>query len=207
LSALGPLFIFRYMAKSRKASGGSGKKAAASRPKYDPRKRRLIVFVATFLGLLLVGAILYPLFSIALAEPLRGFMAFTAHICGGILGIFYSDVSVSSRFLTLRGFSVEIIEECTGIFEMLIFLAALISYPASWRSKLIGILLGLPALYLFNVIRIVFLTMVGVYYLNLFDFMHLYFWQATLILMITSVWVLWILLVVGREKRSSTLFS
>jgi len=134
-------------------------------------------------------------------------MAFTAEICGGILGVFYDDVTVTSRFMTFRGFSVEIIEECTGIFEMLIFLAALISYPAAWRSKLLGFLLGIPALYLFNVIRIVFLTVVGVYYRDLFDFMHLYFWQATLILMITTVWVLWILLVVSREKKSSLLLS
>jgi len=64
------------------------------------------------------------------------------------------------------------------------------------------IYLGLPALYLFNVLRIIFLTVVGVYYHDLFDFMHLYFWQATLILMITSVWVMWILLVVSREKKT-----
>ncbi len=134
-------------------------------------------------------------------------MAITATICGGILDIFYNDVTVFGRYLTFNGFSVEIIEECTGIFEMLIFLAALISYPASWRSKLIGFLLGIPALYAFNVIRIVFLAFVGAHYHKLFDFMHLYFWQATLILMITTVWVLWILLVVGREKKTPEIFS
>ena len=138
---------------------------------------------------------------------LRGFMAVTAHICGGVLDVFYDNVGVSDRYMTFRGFSVEIIEECTGIFEMLIFLAALISYPASWKSKLYGFLMGIPALYLFNIIRIVFLTVVGAYYRNMFDFMHLYFWQATLILMITTVWVLWILLVVSREKKASMLLS
>jgi hypothetical protein len=30
--------------------------------------------------------------------------------------------------------------------------------------------------------------------------MHLYFWQATLILMITSVWLLWIIKVVRNEE-------
>ena len=30
--------------------------------------------------------------------------------------------------------------------------------------------------------------------------MHLYFWQATLILMITSVWLLWIFKVVRHEE-------
>ena len=195
------------MDKSEKASRSGSKDASKKRILPDPRKRRLVVFVATFLGVLLIGAVLYPHFSIAAAEPLRDFMAVTAHICAGILNTVSDDVSVDGRFLSYRGFSVEIIEECTGLFEMLIFLAALLSYPASWKAKGIGLILGLPALYLFNIVRIVFLTVVGVYQRTLFDFMHLYFWQGTLILMITSVWVLWILLVVGREKKSSAILS
>jgi len=190
------------MGKSGRASNRRGKTPAASSGTTDFRKRRLVRFVITFLGILIVGAILYPYLSIALDEELRGFMAVTARACGGLLDIVSSDVSVSDRYLTFHGFSVEIIEECTGIFEMLIFLAALMSYPASWRSRVVGFTLGLPALYLFNVLRIIFLTVVGVYYHDLFDFMHLYFWQATLILMITSVWVMWILLVVSREKKT-----
>jgi hypothetical protein len=31
--------------------------------------------------------------------------------------------------------------------------------------------------------------------------MHIYFWQATLILMITSVWLLWIFKVVRHESE------
>jgi len=199
--------MLSHMDKSGKASRSGPKDASKKKMLPDPRKRRLVVFVATFLGVLLIGAVLYPHFSIAAAEPLRDFMAVTAHICAGILDTVSDDVSVDGRFLSYRGFSVEIIEECTGLFEMLIFLAALLSYPASWKAKGIGLILGLPALYLFNIVRIVFLTVVGVYQRTLFDFMHLYFWQGTLILMITSVWVLWILLVVGREKKSSAILS
>jgi exosortase H (IPTLxxWG-CTERM-specific) len=189
-------------------ASGKKKQSLPDKPRRtDRRKRRLIIFVVTFLGLLTVGAILYPFLSIAFDSQLKGFMAMTATVCGGMLDLFYNNVSVSGRYVLFHGFSVEIIEECTGIFEMLIFLAALISYPASWRSKLIGFILGIPALYLFNVIRIVFLSFIGAHYHRLFDFMHLYFWQATLILMITTVWVLWILLVVGREKKTSEIFS
>lgn len=194
------------MGKPKTASGKKSPKPKKPRP-ADNRKRRLITFVLVFLGLLTVGAIIYPFLSIAFDRQLKGFMAITASICGGILNLFFADVSVAGRYLSFQGFSVEIIEECTGIFEMLIFLAALISYPASWRSKLIGFLLGIPTLYAFNVIRIAVLAIVGAHYYKLFDFMHLYFWQATLILMITTVWVLWILLVVGREKKTTEIFS
>ncbi len=195
------------MGDSGKASGeaitGRSKQGRVSRA----QKRRLAAFVLTFLALLAVGAVLYPYFSIAFDSELKGFMALTATVCGGLLDIFFDDVYATGRLMSFHGFSVEIIEECTGIFEMLIFLAALISYPASWRAKSIGILLGIPTLYLFNVVRIVFLAVVGAHYAGLFDFMHLYFWQSTLILMITTVWVIWILLVVSREKKSAAIFS
>ena len=90
--------------------------------------------------------------------------------------------------------------ECTGIFEALIFLAAVLAYPTTWGKKFIGIGLGVPILYAFNVLRILVLLEVGCHWIALFDFMHLYFWQATLILMITSVWLLWILKVVRHEE-------
>jgi len=134
--------MLSHMDKSEKASRSGSKDASKKRILPDPRKRRLVVFVATFLGVLLIGAVLYPHFSIAAAEPLRDFMAVTAHICAGILDTVSDDVSVDGRFLSYRGFSVEIIEECTGLFEMLIFLAALLSYPASWKAKGIGLISG-----------------------------------------------------------------
>lgn len=169
--------------------------------------KRMIRFVVTVLILLVIGAVLYPFISIALAKELRGFMAITARLCGSVLTILVGEVEIADRVVTLPRFSIEIVEECTGVFEMLIFLAALLAYPASWRSKLIGFLTGLPALYLLNIIRIIFLAIIGGNWPILFDFMHLYFWQATLILMITTIWVLWIVIVVNREKKTAHLLA
>jgi archaeosortase B (VPXXXP-CTERM-specific) len=94
---------------------------------------------------------------------------------------------------------VHIIEECTGVYEVLIFAAAVLAFPTIWPKKWVGLGLGLPLLYFFNVLRIAVLILVGKYMPQYFDFMHLYFWQATLILMITSVWLLWITQVVNRD--------
>ena len=105
--------------------------------------------------------------------------------------------------MQLGSFNVLIIEECTGIFEVLIFLAAVLAYPTGWVDKLIGIALGVPILYAFNIARILVLLWVGRFHNELFEFMHIYFWQATLILMITSVWLLWILKVVRRDEPSA----
>jgi hypothetical protein len=44
------------------------------------------------------------------------------------------------------------------------------------------------------------LILVGRYYAPAFDFMHLYFWQATMIVWITLVWLLWIMKVVRDDE-------
>jgi exosortase/archaeosortase family protein len=67
--------------------------------------------------------------------------------------------------------------------------------------------MGIPLLYLFNVVRIIVLILVGKFWPSIFDFMHIYFWQATLILMITSVWLLWIFKVVRDDETGTALRS
>jgi exosortase/archaeosortase family protein len=56
-----------------------------------------------------------------------------------------------------------------------------------------------PTIYAFNLARIVMLLWVGRHANDYFEFIHVYFWQATLILVITSLWLVWIHLVVGDE--------
>jgi archaeosortase B (VPXXXP-CTERM-specific) len=113
--------------------------------------------------------------------------------------LFSDAVILRETMVVFSGFSVQIIEECTGLYEVLIFSAAVLAFPTTLVKKGIGIGLGAPILYGVNVLRIAFLMLVGQYYPSSFDFMHLYFWQATLILMITSVWLLWIFKVVRYE--------
>jgi exosortase H (IPTLxxWG-CTERM-specific) len=173
----------------------------------DPRRKQLIRFIILFSILVIVGAVAYPYLSIAFNDTLKKFMAMTARICATLLSPFYSSLHLGDRVFTVRGFSIEIIEECTGLYEMLLLGAAILAYPATWKSKGLGILIGLPLIYLFNIIRIMFLAVVGVHFRSLFNFMHIYFWQATLVIMIATVWLLWIRLVASREKKSSSIFS
>lgn len=158
-------------------------------------------FVFLFLIYLGVVAVVYPLLTNEFYFIVEGMMVGTAQVEGFILGIFSSTANATGKLVTFGSFPVKIIEECTGIYEILIFMAAVMAFPTSLKKKGIGLAFGIPLLYLFNVIRILVLILVGSYYYEIFDFMHLYFWQVTLILMITSVWVLWILKVVKREEK------
>jgi exosortase H (IPTLxxWG-CTERM-specific) len=129
-------------------------------------------------------------------------MTSTAFICGNFLSVFTDNTGYDGVFVSFKGFPVEIIDECTGLFEMLIYIAAVISFSTTIRKKLIGIAIGIPAIYIFNVIRIIILLVVGAGSQKAFEFMHLYLWQVTLIIMIAAIWVGWLYLVVYREKRT-----
>jgi archaeosortase B (VPXXXP-CTERM-specific) len=181
-----------------------------SNPSAEPRSgSRLLAFwrnpayrfALLFLLYLWVLATAYPLFRERYLFVIDGLASFTAWVEYLTLGLFTDVVEYSDKLVSFQGFSVKIIEECTGIYEVLIFVAAVTAFPTGWKDKAIGIGLGVPLLYGFNVVRILFLVVVGHYWPDAFEFMHLYFWQATLIVMITSVWLLWIFQVVRRTER------
>jgi exosortase H (IPTLxxWG-CTERM-specific) len=168
-----------------------GLRSTLSNPAY-----RFVLLFGLYLAILSVG---YPWLTKRWFGVVQAMTTGTAVIEHAILSQFSDEASLTGNLVQLGPFAVRIIEECTGIFEALIFLAAVLAYPTSAAKKLIGIGLGVPILYAFNVARILVLIWVGRHHHELFDFMHLYFWQATLILMITSVWLLWIFKVVRRE--------
>ncbi len=70
---------------------------------------------------------------------------------------------------------------------------------AAWRHTLVGFALGMPLIYAMNLIRIAVLLVVGGYSQRWFDFMHLYFWQVTMIAMVAAAWLAWLWWVVRDE--------
>lgn len=134
-------------------------------------------------------------------------MESTATLTGVILSPISDNVRWHGQICSFNHFDVRIVDECTGVFEMVIFAAAVLAFPTGWRKKLFGLLLGLPAIYLFNLLRIILLVVVGSQSYATFEFMHLYFWQVTLIIIIASIWIAWLTLVVYREKEEPVAVS
>ncbi len=159
-------------------------------------------FVFLFAVLLLAEVLLYPWATKRWFFVIQTLTRWTAWFEWKVCDLVGASVSLDGNLVSLDGFAVRIIEECTGIFEVIIFAAAVLAFPTTGLKKLIGLGLGVPILYAFNVMRILVLLVVGRYKPSIFEFMHLYFWQATLILMITSVWLLWIFKVVRHETET-----
>jgi archaeosortase B (VPXXXP-CTERM-specific) len=170
-------------------------------------QKAIIRFCLIFLGLLLILTTTFPFLSGTFNPQLTWVMEVTADVTGFFLRLSGMDVEVSGRIVSMPNFSIEVVGECTGVYEVLIFLAAMIAYPAGWVKKLVGAGLGIPLLYAVNVIRMVVITIIGNWSPETFDFLHLYFWQVAMILIILAIWILWIEKVVHRERKAVAVCS
>lgn len=161
--------------------------------------RRIVLRFAAYLA---IAVLAYPWLRTQLFPWVRALEGATAALAAGLLGLSGADVSQGGRVLVFEGHTALIVEECTGAYEVLIFCAAVLAFPTGPRQRLAGFALGIPLIYAANVLRIATLLAVGRYAPRALDFLHLYLWQATLILLITGTWLLWIALVVRRGQAA-----
>jgi archaeosortase B (VPXXXP-CTERM-specific) len=116
----------------------------------------------------------------------------TALITGSLLSFTGFNVDINGSYISFNGFSMEIIDECTAIYSSIVFAACVSAYPTSPRNKALGIVGGVPSLYAVDIIRLYILGIVGVTNPSMFEFFHIYFWQATFIIFVIGVFLVWL---------------
>jgi exosortase/archaeosortase family protein len=74
---------------------------------------------------------------------------------------------------------------------MLILLACIVAFPASWRARGLGLILGALAVQILNAVRIITLYLLGAYHPRLFDLFHTAVWQIVIILAAIGFFLAW----------------
>lgn len=154
------------------------------------RNRREIQFLLLFVVLLGGGFTLISLNWVNdhVIEPFTGQIAGAS---GAVLGVVGQPVEREGTILRNARFAVNIRNGCNGVEAMLIFLAAVLAFPASWKSRLAGLGLGILAIQLVNLLRVVALFLTGVYFPRIFDTSHTVIWQTIVILFGVMLWIFW----------------
>ena len=98
---------------------------------------------------------------------------------------------VAGASIGVPGFAVEIRNNCNAIYEIGLYAAAVWAYPAAILQRLMGIVLGAVVLYLVNLLRILSLLALGVYWPGGFKAAHLYAWQALFLAVVAACWLGW----------------
>jgi exosortase/archaeosortase family protein len=131
----------------------------------------------------------------AIVAPVNRHLAWLAERCLRALGV---AATSAGPFVSVRGFGVEIRNNCNAVYEIGLYAAAVWAYPASVPARALGTLVGAGVLYTVNLVRVLALIALGVFARDWFDLAHLYAWQLVFLAAVAACWVGWVIRVRPR---------
>jgi len=111
------------------------------------------------------------------------------------------EATVHGTTLNTSVGALEIVRECTGVYPMALYIAAVLAVPTSWSRKLLGIGLGFVAIQLANIVRIISLLFFRRWWPEAFETVHLVVWQSLMVFWIVLFWILWATAIAGKQRR------
>ena len=155
-----------------------------------PGVGREIRFLVTFLGLLAAGFIALSL-NVVNDNLVVPFTALVAKTSGWSLDFIGQDVRMNGTQILSDRFAVDIQNGCNGLETVIIFVSAVLAFPAPLAARGIGLALGVLAIQAVNLIRVVALFLTGAYFPSLFDSSHTVVWQTIVIAFGVLLWLFW----------------
>ena len=148
-------------------------------------------FVARYIVILSVGFLMLALRPVN-NHVVNPYTTFVAEESALALNLFGEHARVVGQVLTSSRFSVTIFNGCNGLEAILIFVSGVLAFPARWRRKALGVLLGFAAIQCFNVVRVVSLFYIGVFKPAWFNVSHVFVWQSLVIVFGIVLWLVWV---------------
>jgi len=156
-------------------------------------KRPVVLFVLLFA--LLMGVFYAVTWIPAVGERmLPGYMRLNAAAAAAVMNAFGAEARTNDTQISAvnpRPFSVDIRQGCDAVEPTVLFVSAVLAFPAGLKFKVPGVLIGSLTLALINLIRIISLFYTGVYFPRAFEIMHVDVWQPIFILLSLAFWVFW----------------
>ncbi len=131
----------------------------------------------------------------------RGLTEHSAAVVASTLSLFGADVTRRGATIVYHSAAFRVIDECTGIEVIGLFVAAVLAFPSAWRHRLLGLALGVPSLLLLNLIRMCTLILVGASSARALDIGHVYVWPVIVLTMAMVIWLSWARIAV-RDPRT-----
>lgn len=130
-----------------------------------------------------------PFYVENIQEPVSSMFA---SVTSGILNLFGQDTTARGMDLVSPQYSLSIKKGCDSIAPIMLVVAGILLFPAEWKKKLLGIGIGIVALFTLNLVRIISLWFIGLHAPDLFEFMHIEFWQVVFIGLAIGYFFYWL---------------
>jgi len=119
-------------------------------------------------------------------------LAWNARASNAVLNLLGQGTTASDLTIHSPRFAINVRRGCDAFEPAWFFCAAILAFPAPFRRKLAGILVGCALIFATNIVRISSLYLIGAYWPRLFSPAHLEIWPIALILLAVFLWISWI---------------
>lgn len=99
---------------------------------------------------------------------------------------------LSMMFMVNEYYVVKIVEGCSSISIIVLFLAFIIAFQGRWYHTLWYAILGMVLIYIVNILRIVFLALAIYHYPEYQDVLHNIVFPGIIYGMVFLLWVVWV---------------
>ena len=168
-------------------------------PPASSARRDQIKFLVLFVAIL-AGSFTLLSLNWVNDHVIEPFTAGIATTSGYVLNLLGQGITQDGTIVRNERFAVNIRNGCNGVETMVIFLAAVLAFPASWKSRGLGLALGIVAIQGINLVRVVALFLTGSYFRDFFDTSHTVVWQTVVILFGVLLWIVWANRYASRPK-------
>jgi exosortase H (IPTLxxWG-CTERM-specific) len=154
--------------------------------------QRVARFSRNFLLAAALAIVFLSLIPEACFEPINRFTAFWV---GDMLRLLAMDPAVRGTHVSISGFSINVIAECSAIQLIALYIAFIIAFPATRSEKLVGIAAGSSLLFTLNIGRIAIVTIIGAGHPSIFHAVHIYLGQLGMVcavIVFCLAWTRWI---------------
>lgn len=133
-------------------------------------------------------------FGINISAPFNLLSRHIAHTIYDFIHLFRDTIHFYEPY-TLRydsGSAMRIVWSCTGLKQSFIWLVIMLVARGSWKKKLWFIPLGWLCIYVFNLFRILIISMVMEFHPEYFHILHAYVFKYLFYGMLFMLWVWWV---------------
>ena len=162
---------------------------------YNKVPRDVKKFLARGLIVFITWQLLYYLLLKPSRIPDQALDNITALTTAKVLSFFYPGA-----FAVLNGLKTVIViggkkalgiaDPCNGLEIFVLYIAFLFCYPSNNRRRSLFILIGLPVIFIMNIVRCCLLTWLNIKHNGWFDISHHYIFTSAMYLLVFYLWTL-----------------
>jgi exosortase family protein XrtF len=165
-----------------------------------------IRFVALFVGIYLVGNIIYGLYISSRGNAPDHITKLVAHQAAGVLNladfVVSTEVNPDGPTVFMKSGArivLNVYEGCNGINVFIVFVSFLVAFGGPVKKYLWFVPVGVLILHVCNLLRIILLYGVAIGYQHYFYYVHKYIFTGIIYLVVLALWIYWIRK--GNDKR------